>query len=53
LENNDFCEIDTPVLCNKASGALAKPFQTKHNAYDMDVFLRIAPETYLKRAITA
>lgn len=51
LDDNDFCEIDTPILCNKATGALARPFLTHHNALDMDVYLRIAPETYLKRAI--
>jgi lysyl-tRNA synthetase class 2 len=44
-------EIDTPVLTNKATGALARPFVTHNNALDIDVFLRIAPETYLKRAI--
>ncbi len=52
LDENDFVEIDTPVLCNKASGALARPFITHNNALDIDVFLRIAPETYLKRAVT-
>ncbi len=51
LDDNNFVEIDTPVLCNKASGALARPFTTHNNALDIDVFLRIAPETYLKRAI--
>ncbi|HEY1405580.1 MAG TPA: lysine--tRNA ligase [Spirochaetota bacterium] len=51
LDAEDFIEIDTPVLINKASGALATPFATHHNALDIDVFLRIAPETYLKRAI--
>lgn len=51
LDDNGFTEIDTPVLTNKASGALARPFVTHHNALDMDVYLRIAPETYLKRAI--
>lgn len=51
LDANDFVEIDTPVLTNKASGALARPFITHNNAFDSDVFLRIAPETYLKRAI--
>ena len=49
LDANGFFEIDTPVLANKASGALAKPFLTHHNALDIDVYLRIAPETYLKR----
>lgn len=51
LDTNDFTEIDTPVLTNKACGALARPFTTHHNALDIDIYLRIAPETYLKRAI--
>jgi lysyl-tRNA synthetase class 2 len=51
LDKNNFVEIDTPVLTNKACGALARPFITHNNALDIDVFLRIAPETYLKRAI--
>ena len=51
LEDNGYIEIETPVLSNKASGALAKPFIAHHNALDIDVYLRIAPETYLKRAI--
>jgi len=51
LDDNGFTEIDTPVLTNKATGALARPFLTHHNALDIDIFLRIAPETYLKRAI--
>ena len=51
LEDKGYIEIETPVLSNKASGALAKPFVAHHNALDIDVYLRIAPETYLKRAI--
>jgi lysyl-tRNA synthetase class 2 len=51
LNSQDYIEIETPVLNNKASGALAKPFVTHHNALDIDLYLRIAPETYLKRAI--
>ena len=51
LENNNYIEIETPVLINKPSGAIAKPFISHHNALDIDVYLRIAPETYLKRAI--
>ena len=51
LNNNGYVEIETPILNNKASGALAKPFITHHNALDIDLYLRIAPETYLKRAI--
>jgi lysyl-tRNA synthetase class 2 len=48
---NGFQEVDTPVLCNTASGALAKPFKTHYNSLDMDVYLRIAPEIFLKQAI--
>lgn len=46
-----FLEVDTPALVNAASGALAAPFSTHHNAYDMDVYLRIAPETFLKECL--
>jgi lysyl-tRNA synthetase class 2 len=46
-----FVEVDTPVLVNAASGTLATPFTTHHAAYDMDVYLRIATETYLKECI--
>lgn len=51
LDSHGYYEIETPILTNKASGASAKPFKSHHNALDIDVFLRIAPETYLKRAI--
>lgn len=51
LDEKGYVEIETPILNNKASGALAKPFITHHNALDIDLYLRIAPETYLKRAI--
>lgn len=51
LEQNEYMEIETPVLINKPSGALAKPFVSHHNALDIDVYLTISPETYLKRAI--
>ncbi len=51
LNGEGYFEIETPILNNKASGALAKPFITHHNALDTDFYLRIAPETYLKRAI--
>lgn len=46
-----FLEVETPVLTNAASGALATPFVTHHQAYDLDVYLRIAPETYLKECL--
>ncbi|NHI91313.1 MAG: lysine--tRNA ligase [Candidatus Lokiarchaeota archaeon] len=49
LDERDFYEVETPILQTKASGALAKPFVTHHNSLHMDVYLRIAPETYLKR----
>jgi lysyl-tRNA synthetase class 2 len=48
---NEFVEVDTPVLVNAASGALATPFKTHHEAYDIDVFMRIATETFLKECI--
>jgi len=46
-----FIEVETPVLSLTASGALARPFKTHHEALDMPLYLRIAPETYLKEAI--
>ncbi len=51
LEKNNFIEVETPILQSKKSGALAKPFVTHHTALDIDLFLRISPETYLKRCI--
>jgi len=53
LEQKDFMEVETPTLTAQASGAQAKPFVTHHNALDADLFLRIAPETYLKRTVAA
>ncbi len=53
LEQHDFLEVETPVLQNQASGALARPFHTHHNSLGIDCVLRIAPETYLKRCIGA
>ncbi|MBW7954360.1 lysine--tRNA ligase [Candidatus Gracilibacteria bacterium] len=46
---NNFFEVETPVLGNAASGAAAAPFITHHNDFDEEFFLRISPETYLKR----
>ena len=51
LDEKGYIEIETPILNNKASGATAKPFIPHHNALDIPLYLRIAPETYLKRAI--
>ncbi len=51
LDENQFNEVETPILTNVASGAAAQPFETHHNALDIPMYLRIAPETYLKRCI--
>jgi len=51
LDGHGFIEVETPVLQTKPSGAIATPFVTRHNALDMELFLRIAPETYLKRCV--
>ncbi len=48
--SRDFTEIETPILGNAASGAAAQPFVTHHNDFDEDFYLRIAPETALKKA---
>jgi lysyl-tRNA synthetase class 2 len=51
LEGRGFVEVETPVLQSLAGGAAARPFRTHHNALDMDLYLRIALELYLKRLI--
>ncbi len=51
LVNQGFLEVETPMLHIKASGANARPFMTHHNALDMDMALRIAPELHLKRLL--
>jgi lysyl-tRNA synthetase class 2 len=51
FEERGFIEVETQILTNKPSGALASPFVTHHNALDIDLYLRIAPEMYLKRLI--
>lgn len=48
---NDFLEVETPMMHSVAGGAAAKPFNTHHNALDMELFMRIAPELHLKRLI--
>ncbi len=51
MVSDGFIEVETPTLQPKAGGAIAKPFVTHHNAMSIDMFLRIAPELYLKRLI--
>jgi lysyl-tRNA synthetase class 2 len=51
LEDRDFMEVETPALHPVPGGALARPFTTHHNALDQEMFLRIAPELYLKRLV--
>jgi lysyl-tRNA synthetase class 2 len=51
LEAQGFMEVETPILTTVATGAAAKPFVTHHETDDMDMVLRISPETYLKRLI--
>ena len=51
LEDHGYIEVETPMLTPKATGAAAKPFVTHHNALDITLYARIAPELYLKRLV--
>ncbi len=51
FEAKSYLEVETPMMQHVASGALARPFKTHHNALDLDLYLRVAPELFLKRLI--